>query len=80
MIYAATNLGNKCQLKIYVYMYRIYELGAGCKLESFCAPFGVRVGEYKFVAIYICIRYMLPTILVIYVNQIYILVLNISCQ
>ena len=72
MKYAATNLGNKCQLKIYVYMYRIYELGAGCKLESFCAPFGVRVGEYKFVAIYIIlyyiIRYMLPTILVIYVN------------
>ena len=36
-------------------------MGDECKLKSFCAPFGRRVGECTFLKLYICIGYMLPT-------------------
>ena len=52
-------------------------LGDACKLESFCAPFGVGLGNIHVYKIYICIVYMLPTIWGIYVSWIYMLVLDI---
>ena len=36
-------------------------MGDECKLKSFCAPFGRRVGECTFLKQYICIDYMLTT-------------------
>ena len=55
-------------------------MGDECKLKSFCAPFGRRVGECTFLKLYICIGYMLPTIWGVCVSWIYMLVLDISCQ
>ena len=52
-------------------------LGDECKLEGFCVPFGHRVGKLTFLKIYICIGYMMPTI--VHVSWIYI-ILDISCQ
>ena len=63
-ICSANNLGNICQLNIYMLVLDItcQQLGDECKLEGFCVPFGHRVGECTFLKMYICIGYMLPTI------------------
>ena len=37
-------------------------LGAEWSLESFCAPFGRRVGECTFLNIYVGIEYIMPTL------------------
>ena len=60
----SNNLGSICQLNIYMLVLDILyqHLGDECKLEGFCVPFGHRVGECTFLKMYICIRFMLPTI------------------
>ena len=58
-----TRFGN-IHFVIYTFVLEIYcqQLGDKCQLEGVCAPFGHKVGEYTFCNIYICIGYILPTI------------------
>ena len=72
-IYTANNLGNICQFDIYSgWIHHANSWGDECKLGSFCSPFGRRVGEYIYFKIYICVGYLLQTILGEYVSWIYI--------
>ena len=64
----------------------IYDMGGvrkwllfGILLEFLCT-LRPQCWEYKFVEIYICIEYMLPTIWGIHISWIYMLALDISCQ
>ena len=53
----------------YICWYLIYHAnswGDECKLVSFCVPFGRIVGEYIYFKIYLCVEYMLQTILGVY--------------
>ena len=69
-IYGANSLGSICQLNIYVGIgYIIPTVGGDeCKLVSFSVPFGRMVGEYIYFKIYLCVGYMLQTILGVYLN------------
>ena len=59
------NFGSMCQLNIYMLVLDItcQQLGDECKLEGFCVPFGHRVVECTFLKMYICIGYVMSTIL-----------------